>query len=57
MTRSHAAFLLPATCMQAEAAANADRVQGQDAGLFGLETLRNEEALGLFDHDCRRVPV
>ena len=46
-----------ATYMQAEAAANADRMQGQDTGLFGLETLRNEEALGLFDHDCRRVPV
>lgn len=46
-----------ATFMQAEAAANADRMQGQDTGLFGLETLRNEETLGLFDHDCRGVPV
>ncbi len=46
-----------ATFMQLQSNANADRMQGQDTHLFGLESLRNEEALGLFDHDCRRVPV
>lgn len=46
-----------ATYMQLQSNANADRMQGQDTHLFGLESLRNEEALGLFDHDVRTVPV
>ncbi len=46
-----------ASWIQAESNANADRMQGQDTDLFGLGTLRNEEGLGLFDYDCRAVPV
>lgn len=43
--------------IQAESNANADRMQGDDTDLFGISNLRNEETLGLFDYDCRSVPV
>ena len=43
--------------IQAESNANADRMQGGDADLFGLATMRDEESLGLFDYDARSVPV
>ena len=43
--------------IQAESNANADRMQGQDTDTFGLATLRDEESLGLFTYDCRKVPV
>lgn len=46
-----------ATFIQTESNANADRMQGQDTDLFGLEGLRNEESLGLFDYDPRTVAV
>ncbi len=43
--------------IQAESNANADRMQGDDAALFGLGRIVNEESLGLFDYDCRTVAV
>jgi salicylate hydroxylase len=43
--------------IQAESNANADRMQGGDADLFGLGALRDEESLGLFAYDCRSVAV
>ena len=43
--------------IQAESNANADRMQGDDADLFGMSKLRNEETLGLFDYDCRTVSI
>lgn len=43
--------------VQSESNANADRMQGDDSELFGLSKLVNEETLGLFDYDCRTVPV
>ncbi len=46
-----------ATFIQAESAANADRMQGTDSDLYGLGKLRDEESLGLFDYDCRTVAV
>ncbi len=46
-----------ATFIQAESAANADRMQGSDSDLFGLGKMRDEESLGLFDYNCRTVPV
>ena len=46
-----------ATFIQAESNANADRLQGDETGLFGLGGLRDEESLGLFDYDCRTVPL
>lgn len=46
-----------ATFIQQESNANADRMQGQDTNLFGLEGMKDEESLGLFDYDPRTVPV
>lgn len=46
-----------ASFIQAESNANADRMQGDDTALFGAASLRDEEALGLFDYDARTVPV
>jgi salicylate hydroxylase len=46
-----------ATFIQAESAANADRMQSADSALFGLDKMRDEESLGLFDYDCRTVAV
>jgi salicylate hydroxylase len=46
-----------ASFIQAESNANADRMQGNDAELFGLGELRDEESLGLFDYDARTVVV
>ena len=46
-----------ATFIQAESNANADRMQGADSDLFGLGKMRDEESLGLFDYDCRTVPI
>ncbi len=43
--------------IQRESNDNADRMQGNETDLFGLGNLRNEETLGLFDYDCRTVPV
>lgn len=46
-----------ATFIQAESAANADRMQGADSELFGLGKMRDEESLGLFDYDCRTATI
>ena len=46
-----------ATFIQAESAANADRMQGADTELFGLGKMRDEESLGLFDYDCRTAAI
>lgn len=46
-----------ATFIQQESNANADRMQGQDTNLFGMGELKEEEALGLFEYDCRTVPI
>ena len=46
-----------ATFIQAESAANADRMQGEDSSLFGLGAMRDEESLGLFEYDCRTVAI
>lgn len=46
-----------ATFIQLESNANADRMQGQDTDLFGLEGMKDEEALGLFWYDPRTVEV
>lgn len=43
--------------IQAESNANADRLQGPEAELYGLGKLRNEETLGLFDYDCWTTSV
>ncbi len=57
LARFFAARRARATFIQAESNANADRMQGQETDLFGIGGLRNEESLGLFDYDCRTVPV
>ncbi len=46
-----------ATFIQSESNANADRMQGQNTDFFGLEGTKDEESLGLFNYDCRTVPV
>ncbi|HWU04708.1 MAG TPA: FAD-dependent monooxygenase [Novosphingobium sp.] len=46
-----------ATFIQLESNANADRMQGQDANLFGLGEMKDEESLGLFKYDPRTVEV
>ncbi len=46
-----------ATFIQAESAANADRMQSADSALFGLDKMRDEESLGLFEYDCRAVEI
>ena len=43
--------------IQAESNANADRLQGNEAELFGMANLRNEETLGLFAYDAVTEPV
>lgn len=57
LARYEAARIERTTLIQAESNANADRLQGDDADLFGMKKLRNEETLGLFAYDCRTVPV
>ena len=46
-----------ASFIQAESNANADRMQGDDAALFGIADMKDEESLGLFTYDCRTVEV
>lgn len=46
-----------ATFIQLESNANADRMQGQQTDFFGLEEMKDEESLGLFNYDCRTVAV
>lgn len=46
-----------ATFIQLESNTNADRMQGQDTDLFGIEGMKDEESLGLFTYDPRTVEV
>lgn len=46
-----------ASYIQAESNANADRMQGSETELFGLSEMRDEESLGLFEYDCRSIPL
>jgi salicylate hydroxylase len=57
LTRYEKARYERATFIQQESNANADRMQGQDTDLFGMENLKDEEALGLFEYDPRTVEV
>lgn len=57
LTRYEKARHERATFIQQESNANADRMQGQDTDLFGMEELKEEEALGLFHYDPRTVEV
>jgi salicylate hydroxylase len=43
--------------IQAESNANAERMQSADSALFGMEERKDEESLGLFNYDCRTVPI
>ncbi len=43
--------------IQAESNANADRLQGSEAEMYGVGNMRNEETLGLFFYDCSSEPV
>ncbi len=43
--------------IQAESNANADRLQGEEADMFGMKNLRNEETLGLFAYDAKSVEI
>lgn len=45
------------TFIQQESNENADRLQGEEAEMYGLGNLRNEETLGLFNYDCVVEPV
>jgi salicylate hydroxylase len=45
------------TFIQCESNANADRMQGDEAHLFGMMQVRNEETLGLFKYDAGRVAI
>jgi salicylate hydroxylase len=57
LQRYEAARLERTTFIQSESNQNADRMQGDDSNLFGMVELRNAEALGLFDYDCRTTPI
>jgi len=57
LTRYEKARHERATFIQRESNANADRMQGQDTNLFGLEGMKDEESLGLFWYDPREVEV
>lgn len=46
-----------ATFVQLESNANADRMQGQQTDMFGLEEMKDEESLGLFEYDPRSVAL
>jgi salicylate hydroxylase len=43
--------------IQAESNANADRMQGDEAHLFGMTQVRNEETLGLFAYDAGTTSI
>ena len=43
--------------IQHESNLNADRLQGDEAELYGVKNLVNEETLGLFAYDCSSVPL
>lgn len=43
--------------IQSESNANAERMQRSDSDLFGIDEMRDEESLGLFEYDCRTAAV
>ncbi len=43
--------------IQAESNANADRLQGGEADLYGMTKVRNEETLGLFAYDAATATI
>ena len=55
--RYEAARIARTSMIQTESNDNADRMQGDDADLFGMSKLRNEETLGLFAYDAGTVAV
>ena len=57
LARYEAARYGRAGFIQAESNANANRLQGPESELYGLDNLRNEETLGLFAYDCASAPV
>jgi salicylate hydroxylase len=57
LTRYEKARHERATFIQLESNTNADRMQGQDTDLFGVEGMKDEESLGLFHYDPRTVEV
>ena len=57
LTRYEAARIARTSMIQTESNDNADRMQGDDADLFGMSKLRNEETLGLFAYDAGTVAV
>ncbi len=57
LKRYEAARIERTTMIQAESNANADRMQGDDADMFGTTKLVNEETLGLFAYDAGTVAV
>ena len=57
LQRYEAARFERTTFIQQESNENAERLQGQEAEMYGLGNLRNEETLGLFHYDCVVEPV
>ncbi len=57
LARYEAARMERCAFIQAESNANADRIQGDEAHLYGMTNLRNEETLGLFDYDAGTVEI
>jgi salicylate hydroxylase len=57
LSRYERARLERCALMQEESNANADRMQGDEAHLFGMTEVRNEESLGLFAYDAGTVEV
>lgn len=57
LTRYEKARYERATFIQQESNANAERMEGQDTDLFGMEDMKDEESLGLFHYDPRTVAV
>ncbi len=57
LSRYERARLERCALMQDESNLNADRMQGDEAHLFGLTEVRNEESLGLFAYDAGTVVV
>lgn len=57
LSRYERARLDRCALMQEESNLNADRMQGDEAHLFGMTEVRNEESLGLFSYDAGAVEI
>ncbi len=57
LSRYERARLDRCALMQEESNLNADRMQGDEAHLFGMTEVRNEESLGLFAYDAGTVEI